>query len=145
MKIKNYTLLMISIVIILVITIIALSVALVLNKTKLVEEYIQLKDISSIKVFSAVPEDENRPIEFELTDSEIKEFIKFMNTVSVKRKYKHSDFDAVGYKLRITYQNGSTLDVIYNHYMTLNGKEYEVYGYGFNYIYETISYKNAIE
>ena len=140
---KTIFLILLGITILAIIAIVCLSVYISLVKPRELSSTISLDNISSIKISMSVPEKFNETIEFNLSAEEVSEFITLIKSTSVARVFGDNNYDTTGYALAINYSDGTTTLVSYREYVMLNSKWYKVYGYSFDYIYETNSYKVA--
>ena len=135
-------LLTISIVAILVV--ICLLVVMTIQKPKELNSYIQTKNISNVSVSTCVPEDFDKPFDFNLTTDEIANLSKLIDFAKVERKFGYNDYDTVGLGIKFEYTDGTSIEVHYRHYVMLDDNWYILDGYVFEYIYETDSFKTAI-
>jgi stress-induced morphogen len=127
-----------------IITIACLSIYISMFQPKEMAEYVSIENVSNIHVSTRVPET-NQKFEFNLTNDEMQNLIKLMQSSKVKRMLRKEYIDAVGFSLTFTYSDGSTIDVSYLKNIKIGNNWYKIYGYVFEYIYETGSYKLAYE
>ena len=136
---------MLAFIIISILIIIVLSVYIGVSKPRDLTNYISVENITSIKVSSSVPEASNKRFDFDLTNDEMQIFIKLIKSSSVKRILGENKFDGVGFTISITYSDGMIIDIPYREYIMIDDNWYQIYGYVFEYVYETDSYKSAYE
>ena len=142
---KNNVIICSIIIAILLITVVIMAVCVAVFKPKDLSNYISTENISQIVVSTSVPEDYNKKIEFNLTADESSNLVKLIKAAKVERKLGKNDYDEVGCNIKIAYADGSSLEIPYRYYVMLKDKWYGVDGYVFDYIYETTSYKEALE
>ncbi len=127
-----------------IITIACLSIYISVFQAKEMTKYVSIENVSNIHVSTKVPET-NQKFEFNLTNDEMQNLIKLMQSSRIKRMLRKEYIDAVGFSLTFTYSDGSTIDVLYLNNIKIGNNWYQIYGYVFEYVYETDSYKLAYE
>lgn len=129
----------------LLIAIISMAVCIAVFKPKDLNDFVPTENVSQITISASVPEDYNKKFEFNLTADESSNLVKLIKAAKVERKLGKNNYDVVGCDIKIAYTDGSSLEIPYRYYVMLKDKWYGVDGYVFDYIYETTSYKEALE